>query len=52
LIRWGYSLERWNQVRLVKKYTNFTDRELDMRDRYRIEELVKNLKPLPNPAMI
>jgi CDP-paratose 2-epimerase len=36
---------RWNQFRLTKEYPNFTHHELDVRDRMRVEELIKKLRP-------
>ena len=36
---------RWNQSRLVNKYDAFTHHELDIRDRDRINSLVKYLRP-------
>lgn len=36
---------RWNQFRLTKKYSYFTHHELDVRDRIRVEELIKTLRP-------
>jgi CDP-paratose 2-epimerase len=36
---------RWNQLRLVETYPNFTDVEADIRDRARIDQLLADLKP-------
>jgi CDP-paratose 2-epimerase len=36
---------RWNEGRLVKRYSNFTHHELDVRDRAGIDKLVNEIKP-------
>jgi CDP-paratose 2-epimerase len=36
---------RWNQERLAKRYTNFIHHEVDVRDRGKVEELVKQARP-------
>ena len=36
---------RWNQSRLEKKYLNFNHIEVDIRDRKKILDLIKDLKP-------
>jgi CDP-paratose 2-epimerase len=36
---------RWNQRRLQKTYSNFLHHEVDIRDRTRVEELVKVVRP-------
>jgi CDP-paratose 2-epimerase len=36
---------RWNQQRLVDRYPDFVHHELDLRDRRRVEDLVRSIKP-------
>jgi CDP-paratose 2-epimerase len=36
---------RWNQERLLHQWPGFTHHEVDLRDRIRIDELVKQLRP-------
>jgi CDP-paratose 2-epimerase len=36
---------RWNQERLLRQFASFTHHEVDMRDRLRIEELLKATRP-------
>lgn len=36
---------RWNQRRLVERYSNFTHHELDLRDRAGVDGLVKQVRP-------
>jgi CDP-paratose 2-epimerase len=36
---------RWNQQRLVNEFKGFTHHEIDIRDRQRIMEVIKNIKP-------
>jgi CDP-paratose 2-epimerase len=36
---------RWNEGRLVERYSNFTHHELDVRDRAGIDRLVNEIKP-------
>jgi CDP-paratose 2-epimerase len=36
---------RWNQQRLVNEFKGFTHHEIDIRDRIRIKEIIKEIKP-------
>jgi CDP-paratose 2-epimerase len=36
---------RWNQERLVRQYSNFTHHEMDLRDRGRVDDLMKQVRP-------
>jgi CDP-paratose 2-epimerase len=36
---------RWNQERLLRQFKSFTHHELDLRDRSRVDQLVKNVRP-------